>query len=102
LPIHGGSLEISTIASTDLMNDALVKTSQIAQTLAIVSLFSDHSLPLMIILADCAVTRILKWAAPLGDFAGPGGWNDLDMLEVGNGNMTLDEYSKALNTLSKV
>ena len=76
------------------MIDALVKTSQIAQTLAIVSLFSDHVLPLMIP-TDCAVTRILKWAAPLSDFAGPGGWNDLDMLEVGNGNMTVDEYSKA-------
>ena len=25
-------------------------------------------------------------------FAGPGGWNDPDMLEVGNGGMTIDEY----------
>ncbi len=25
-------------------------------------------------------------------FAGPGGWNDIDMLEVGNGGMTLMEY----------
>jgi len=29
-----------------------------------------------------------RWA----DFAGPGGWNDPDMLEVGNGGMTYDEY----------
>ncbi|XP_047320630.1 alpha-galactosidase-like [Impatiens glandulifera] len=29
-----------------------------------------------------------QWAA----YAGPGGWNDPDMLEVGNGNMTTDEY----------
>ncbi|KAL2631470.1 hypothetical protein R1flu_016156 [Riccia fluitans] len=29
-----------------------------------------------------------KWA----DFAGPGGWNDPDMLEVGNGGMTVEEY----------
>lgn len=29
-----------------------------------------------------------KWA----DKAGPGGWNDPDMLEVGNGNMTVTEY----------
>jgi len=29
-----------------------------------------------------------EWA----DFAGPGGWNDPDMLEVGNGGMTYDEY----------
>ena len=25
-------------------------------------------------------------------YAGPGGWNDPDMLEVGNGGMTIDEY----------
>lgn len=29
---------------------------------------------------------------PLYPFAGPGGWNDPDMLEVGNGGMTTDEY----------
>ncbi|KAJ7299485.1 hypothetical protein O6H91_Y223000 [Diphasiastrum complanatum] len=29
-----------------------------------------------------------QWAA----YAGPGGWNDPDMLEVGNGGMTLEEY----------
>ncbi|BBN09172.1 alpha-galactosidase [Marchantia polymorpha subsp. ruderalis] len=29
-----------------------------------------------------------RWAS----FAGPGGWNDPDMLEVGNGGMSLDEY----------
>ncbi|KAL6185249.1 hypothetical protein ACLB2K_041383 [Fragaria x ananassa] len=28
------------------------------------------------------------WAS----YAGPGGWNDPDMLEVGNGGMTLEEY----------
>jgi alpha-galactosidase len=28
----------------------------------------------------------------LASFAGPGGWNDPDMLEVGNGGMTTDEY----------
>jgi len=28
----------------------------------------------------------------LADFAGPGHWNDPDMLEVGNGHMTHDEY----------
>ena len=27
-----------------------------------------------------------------GDYAGPGGWNDPDMLEVGNGGMTYEEY----------
>ena len=30
--------------------------------------------------------------AGLGRFAGPGHWNDPDMLEVGNGGMTADEY----------
>jgi alpha-galactosidase len=30
--------------------------------------------------------------AGLGRFAGPGHWNDPDMLEVGNGGMTTDEY----------
>jgi len=29
-----------------------------------------------------------EWA----QYAGPGGWNDPDMLEVGNGGMTYDEY----------
>lgn len=29
-----------------------------------------------------------RWAS----FAGPGGWNDPDMLEVGNGGMTTEEY----------
>eukprot|EP01111_Echinosteliopsis_oligospora_P002805 TRINITY_DN1438_c0_g1_i1.p1 TRINITY_DN1438_c0_g1~~TRINITY_DN1438_c0_g1_i1.p1 ORF type:complete len:510 (+),score=182.54 TRINITY_DN1438_c0_g1_i1:69-1598(+) len=29
-----------------------------------------------------------EWAS----YAGPGGWNDPDMLEVGNGGMTYDEY----------
>jgi alpha-galactosidase len=57
---------------------------------------------------DCAVARIIDFAAPLGQKAGPGKWNDLDMLEVGhvlsisrstphqtqvgNGGMTYDEY----------
>ncbi|QRV77859.1 glycoside hydrolase family 27 protein [Ceratobasidium sp. AG-Ba] len=40
----------------------------------------------------CAASRILDFAAPLGQKAGPGRWNDLDMLEVGNGGMTYDEY----------
>ncbi|KAK2421475.1 alpha-galactosidase [Trifolium repens] len=29
-----------------------------------------------------------KWAS----YAGPGGWNDPDMLEIGNGGMTTEEY----------
>ncbi|KAH9921933.1 glycoside hydrolase [Epithele typhae] len=40
----------------------------------------------------CAMTRIIDFAAPLLQKAGPGKWNDLDMLEIGNGGMTFDEY----------
>ncbi|KAI0768483.1 alpha-galactosidase [Trametes elegans] len=40
----------------------------------------------------CAMARIIDFAAPVGQKAGPGRWNDLDMLEVGNGGMTFDEY----------
>ena len=38
------------------------------------------------------VLQILDRQAGLARFAGPGGWNDPDMLEVGNGGMTDDEY----------
>lgn len=34
----------------------------------------------------------LSLTAPWAAFAGPGHWNDPDMLEVGNGGMTADEY----------
>ena len=30
--------------------------------------------------------------SPYARYAGPGGWNDPDMLEVGNGGMTVAEY----------
>ena len=36
--------------------------------------------------------RILDWQVGLEGFAGPGHWNDPDMLEVGNGGMTSTEY----------
>ncbi|MDR3035930.1 MAG: glycoside hydrolase family 27 protein, partial [Kitasatospora sp.] len=35
---------------------------------------------------------ILKQNLPLAQYAGPGHWNDPDMLEVGNGGMTETEY----------
>ena len=38
------------------------------------------------------VTEILDQLAPLYSYAGPGHWNDPDMLEVGNGGMTTEEY----------
>ena len=37
-------------------------------------------------------TRLLDLQVGLEKFAGPGGWNDPDMLEVGNGGMTTAEY----------
>jgi alpha-galactosidase len=36
--------------------------------------------------------RLLDQQAGLEKYAGPGGWNDPDMLEVGNGGMTTAEY----------
>ncbi len=38
------------------------------------------------------VVEIIKLNAPLDSYAGPGHWNDPDMLEVGNGNLTNTEY----------
>ena len=40
----------------------------------------------------CSVMNILNKAAPVLNKGQPGAWNDLDMLEVGNGGMTDDEY----------
>jgi len=37
-------------------------------------------------------TRLLDQQVGLEKYAGPGGWNDPDMLEVGNGGMTNVEY----------
>ena len=40
-------------------------------------------------------TRVVPWA----EFAGPGGWNDLDSLEIGNGDhdgLTIDERCTAM------
>ena len=45
---------------------------------------------------DCAMSRIIDFAAPVGQKAGPGHWNDLDMLEIGNGGMSYDEYGLRL------
>jgi alpha-galactosidase len=38
------------------------------------------------------VLMLVDLNEPLWPFAGPGHWNDADMLEVGNGGMTPDEY----------
>ncbi len=37
------------------------------------------------------IMNIVEQQVPLTSYAGPGGWNDPDMLEVGNGALTLDE-----------
>ncbi|KAA1138856.1 hypothetical protein PGTUg99_023496 [Puccinia graminis f. sp. tritici] len=52
----------------------------------------DSSVPCPLAGFHCSVMNILEKAAGLGQKAGPGGWNDLDMLEVGNGGMSYDEY----------
>ncbi|MDH6219163.1 NPCBM/NEW2 domain-containing protein [Streptomyces pseudovenezuelae] len=39
-----------------------------------------------------SMVSILKQNLPLAQYAGPGHWNDPDMLEVGNGGMTDTEY----------
>jgi alpha-galactosidase len=40
----------------------------------------------------CSVLFILNKIAPFADRSIPGGWSDLDMLEVGQGGMTDEEY----------
>jgi alpha-galactosidase len=37
------------------------------------------------------ITRLIDLDAPLSPYAGPGHWNDPDMLEVGNGSLSSDE-----------
>ncbi|QKW10288.1 NPCBM/NEW2 domain-containing protein [Streptomyces sp. NA04227] len=39
-----------------------------------------------------SMLSIMKKNLPLDEYAGPGAWNDPDMLEVGNGGMTDTEY----------
>lgn len=41
--------------------------------------------------SHCSVLSIVNKVAGFADRGQPGGWNDLDMLEVGNGGMTDDE-----------
>ncbi|GAA4970949.1 NPCBM/NEW2 domain-containing protein [Nonomuraea thailandensis] len=39
-----------------------------------------------------SLRSIIRQNAPLAPYAGPGHWNDPDMLEIGNGGMTATEY----------
>ena len=41
--------------------------------------------------SHCSVLNIINKVAPIVGAGQPGGWNDMDMLEVGNGGMTDDE-----------
>ena len=41
--------------------------------------------------SHCSVVNIINKVAAFVDKGQPGGWNDLDMLEVGNGGMTDNE-----------
>jgi alpha-galactosidase len=42
--------------------------------------------------SHCSVLSIVNKVAAYSDRGQPGGWNDLDMLEVGNGGMSDEEY----------
>lgn len=53
----------------------------------------DPSSPLCVAPGSkCSVLTILNRIAPYVDRGQPGGWQDMDMLEVGNGGMTDEEY----------
>ena len=47
-----------------------------------------------------SVLRIAAADAPLWRYAGPGGWNDADILQVGNGRLTLSEDRSQLSLWS--
>jgi alpha-galactosidase len=44
-----------------------------------------------------SITGLIDQDAPLSAYAGPGHWNDPDMLEVGNGSLTEDENKSHLS-----
>lgn len=46
---------------------------------------------------DNGVLQILDLQVPLAGYAGPGHWNDPDMLEIGNGGMTDAQYRAQLS-----
>lgn len=47
-----------------------------------------------------SVRSIIAQNAPLAQYAGPGHWNDPDMLEIGNGGMTPTEYRTQMSMWS--
>ena len=48
------------------------------------------------------VVQIMDLMDGIESYSGPGGWNDPDMLEVGNGGMNKEEYSYALQHVGDV
>lgn len=48
----------------------------------------------------CSVLAIINKVAPYVDRGLPGGWNDLDMLEVGHGGMTEEEVTNTTHSTS--
>ena len=50
---------------------------------------------------DSMITNVEK-QAPFAPYAGPGHWNDPDMLEIGNGGMTSDEYRTQMSLWSLI
>lgn len=42
--------------------------------------------------AECSVLNILEKQKNITEYSGIGGWNDPDMLEIGNGGMTYSQY----------
>ncbi|KAJ1563936.1 hypothetical protein HK405_000248, partial [Cladochytrium tenue] len=42
--------------------------------------------------AECSIPFLMDLNAPIAKYSAPGGFNDMDMLEVGNGGMTTAEY----------
>lgn len=50
---------------------------------------------------QCSVLFILNRVAAYADKGRPGGWNDLDMLEVGLGGMTDEEVRAALSSFTR-
>jgi alpha-galactosidase len=44
--------------------------------------------------SHCSVLNIVNKVAPYADRGIPGGWNDMDMLEVGLGGMTDEEVGE--------
>lgn len=91
---HGECQATSSINSIGSTSDVLAKRCLTASSLAIVSATFVQLSSRSEAISDCSMARIMEWASSLVQKSHAGAWNDLDMLEVGNGGMTRDEYSK--------